>query len=193
MMRKRHYIILAIVAVGLLVCAAVVLRPRQLPLEECSQLYRDYADNPHVTVAFIKDFPVNDTLRVDVTTLQATTDSAWYALLQDFGAPEELIEMYKSDREFFEGKKAKVVTMFSIDKNNLRKRVPFNDPDSRIVKVSYEKMSLCVFNTENENIKKTIKSNEIINLKTKNDESEIQKIGTPHSADSGRCRLPERK
>ena len=93
-MKKRHYILLAIVAVGLLVCAAVALRPRQLPLEECSQLYRDYAHNPHVTVAFIKDFPVNDTLRVDVTTLQATDSTGWHSLMLYFGYTEEMIDNY---------------------------------------------------------------------------------------------------
>lgn len=148
MMRKRHYIILAIVAVALLVCAAVVLRPRQLPLEECSQLYRDYADNPHVTVAFIKDFPVNDTLRVDVTTLQATTDSAWVALMVDFGAPKEFIDMYNSDRDFFERDKVNSLTIFYIDKKCIHKRKSKYDPDSWLVIGSFTAKTFCVFMTD---------------------------------------------
>ena len=154
-MKKRHYILLAIVAVGLLVCAGVALRPRQLPPEECSQLYRDYADNPHVAVAFIKDFPVNDTLRVDVTTLQASTDSAWYALLRDFGASEEFIEWYQSNKANLVNDRQNSIFLFSMDKNNPQKRLSENDPDSRLVIGSYAKRTLCVFMTEKK-IRETI-------------------------------------
>ena len=45
-MKKRHYISLAILLVGGLVSAAVLGRPRQLPLEECSPEYLRYKDAP---------------------------------------------------------------------------------------------------------------------------------------------------
>lgn len=83
-MNKRRVIS---VAVCLVVAALVLLvkyHPRTVPIEECSQIYRDYADNPHIAVAFIKDFPVNDTLRVDVTTLQATDSLGWETLKNEF-------------------------------------------------------------------------------------------------------------
>ena len=83
-MNKRRVIS---VAVCLVVAALVLLvkyHPRTVPVEECSQIYRDYADNPHIAVAFIKDFPVNDTLRVDVTTLQATDSLGWETLKNEF-------------------------------------------------------------------------------------------------------------
>lgn len=165
MMRQRHYIILAIVAVGLLVCVAVVLRPRQLPLEECSQLYRDYADNPHVTVAFIKDFPVNDTLRADVTTLQATTDSAWCALLFDFGMPQELIELYNSDKSLFIGEDVNTITKTYIDKNNPKKHLTKVNTDSRLLIMSHAKKTISIFMTEEKNVKEKISLSEIKKLK----------------------------
>lgn len=83
-MNKRRVIS---VAVCLVVAALVLLvkyHPRTVPIEECSQIYRDYADNPHIAVAFIKDFPVNDTLSVDVTTLQATDSLGWETLKNEF-------------------------------------------------------------------------------------------------------------
>ena len=83
-MNKRRVIS---VAVCLVVAALVLLvkyHPRTVPVEECSQIYRDYADNPHIAVAFIKDFPVNDTLRVDVTTLQATDSLGWETPKNEF-------------------------------------------------------------------------------------------------------------
>lgn len=194
-MRKKQkairwgiFLILCLLAVA--VSAYVAYLKHTVPVEECSQLYRDYADNPHVTVAFIKDFPVNDTLRVDVTTLQADSDSAWCALLRDFGAPKEYVDIYKSNKNLFVGEDVNSMIMFSIDKNNPQKRLPDTDSDSRMVIGSHEKMSLCVFLADNSDLKKIIFLNETKKLKNEN---LIQKIGTPRSADSGRCRLPERK
>lgn len=83
-MRKRHYISMAIVFAGLLVSAWILLHPRQLPEEECSDTYRRYEDVEGVAASFIKGFPVNDTLSLDVTTLQATDSAGWERLQEDF-------------------------------------------------------------------------------------------------------------
>ena len=93
-MKKRHYITLAIIVVGLIPCAVLFLHPRQLPLDECSQLYRDFADDPHVSVTFIKDFPVNDTLAVAVTTFQALNSVGWETLKKEFHiiSPSDIIQ-----------------------------------------------------------------------------------------------------
>lgn len=155
-MNKRRVIS---VAVCLVVAALVLLvkyHPRTVPVEECSQIYRDYADNPHIAVAFIKDFPVNDTLAVDVTTLQATTDSAWCALLLDFGMPEEFIELYKSNKESFVGDALSSIVAFSIDKNNPQKHLPKDDPDSRLLVGSHAKKTLCIFMAEEKKDKESI-------------------------------------
>ena len=79
-MNKRNIITVAVCLVAVCLVLVVKCHPRTLPIEECSQVYKDYADDPHVAVAFIKDFPVNDTLRVDVTTLRALEEG-----IQDFG------------------------------------------------------------------------------------------------------------
>ena len=83
-MKKHHYIVLAIVLVGLAVSASFFLFPRQLPLEECSAEFLCYKDVDGIDASFIKDFPVNDTLRLDVTTLQATDSAGWERLKRDF-------------------------------------------------------------------------------------------------------------
>ncbi len=59
-------------------------RPRAVPLDECSELYRRYADCPGVEAAYIKDYRVNDTLTLCATVLEAQTDSAWSELQQTF-------------------------------------------------------------------------------------------------------------
>lgn len=60
--------------------AAAVLVPRM----GVSDLYRRYDGNPHLDVTYLRNFPVNDTLSVDVTLLQARDDEGWDILKEDF-------------------------------------------------------------------------------------------------------------
>jgi hypothetical protein len=85
---KKHHLI------ALLICLAAAAaggwwahRPRPLPVEECSKTYRQYAGVEGIQAAYIRNFQVNDTIFVDVTTLKATTDSAWELLKKDFSIP----------------------------------------------------------------------------------------------------------
>ncbi len=167
-MKKRHYISLAILLVGGLVSAAVLGRPRQLPLEECSPEYLRYKDNPGIKASFVKDFPINDTLAVDVLLLEATSDSAWCALLLDFGASEDLINMYKTDKESLVGENISSFFKFNIDKNNIKKRLPKSNPDSRRVIGSHAKRSLCIFMTDKKAEQENISLNELKKLKDEN-------------------------
>ena len=61
------------------------------PSGETSEVYRHYRDFPGVKAAYIKDMPINDTLRVDMTLLQARDSAAFAALLRDMGRSEENI------------------------------------------------------------------------------------------------------
>ena len=64
--------------------AGIKLWPRIAPPSEVSDLYLHYESNPHLNVAFINDFQVNDSISVDVTTLQALDSSGWETLKKDF-------------------------------------------------------------------------------------------------------------
>lgn len=79
--------------VTLTVCLLIVLGtltvklwPRTVPFDQCSVAYQTYASQPGIRAAFIKDYRINDTVRVDVTLLEAQTDSAWTQLTDDFNA-----------------------------------------------------------------------------------------------------------
>lgn len=86
-MRKRQIIpfLLAVVLLG--GTLAVKLWPRAVPYEECSELYRRYADAEGINATFIKGFHVNDTVDVDVTLLEATDSAGWEKLVSDFNIP----------------------------------------------------------------------------------------------------------
>lgn len=63
---------------------AIKLQPRTVPFYKCSEAYRTYACNPSIDAAFIKDFPINDTLTADVTLLNAKDSAGWEQLKTDF-------------------------------------------------------------------------------------------------------------
>ena len=172
-MKKNRYITLSIVLLCLLVALAggVRLFRYYLPHEgPTDALYEKYKDNPQVKASLLHDFRVNDTLAVETLLLEASTDSAWCALLLDFGMPKEMIEDYLSDKKSFEGTGTNIITLFTIDKNNPQKSLPREEPDSRVVSVSFAKKSLCVFMTEDKTIKETISDGEIHKINNKNNQ-----------------------
>ena len=147
--------------------ALSIFWPRLFPSLYVSDLYRRYENNEYIRATEIHNFRVNDTLAVDALLLDASTDSAWCALLLDFGMPEEMIEMYKSNKEFFMSDGANSIIMLYRDKNNQKKFLPSEDPDSRLVLASFSKQSMCVFLAEDNNKKELIELSEIIKLKPK--------------------------
>lgn len=66
--------------------------PRTVPLEECSEVYKRYCDVEGVSASYVKDFPVNDTLTVGVTLLEATTDSGWAVLSHKFNFSVDMVK-----------------------------------------------------------------------------------------------------
>ena len=83
--------------------AAVILTPRTVPYEQCSDIYRKYAEMDGIEASFIKDYRINDTAFIDATVLEATTDSAWAVLQKDFNVPiipEEYRELFDHSIDF---------------------------------------------------------------------------------------------
>lgn len=83
-MKRRWTITLLAIPVAVLVAMLLTYRHHTVPLEQCSELYRRYQTVEGVKASYIKDFPVNDTLRVDVVLLEATTDAGWDTLKTQF-------------------------------------------------------------------------------------------------------------
>lgn len=80
-MKPRHYIALALTLVGVALVVAMLLLPRPLLPDECSDVYRQYKDTPGIKASFIKDYPINDTTTIDVTMLQAQDSATWSELI----------------------------------------------------------------------------------------------------------------
>lgn len=83
-MKRRWTITLLVI---LLAAAGVGLFkywPRTIDDDQCSALYRNYLHSPGIQSTYIKGKRLNDTLRIDITLLQATTPQGWEQLQKDF-------------------------------------------------------------------------------------------------------------
>ena len=141
---KILYIVPALLAVAAIL--AMRLYPRTVPIEECSDVYKRYCAAEGVEAAYVKDFRVNDTVELDVTFLEAATDSAWRMLRKDFGIedmPPEYAEFDKgADEHTIEFWRAPKANPYSIAK---RPR-----PNNVFVAVSRHKRQICIFHTLSE-------------------------------------------
>ena len=83
--RTLIIIILSLLLVG--GAAAWKFLPHTLSYDECSDVYRHFADMrlPGVRVTYVQDKVINDPLRLPVTVLQAETDEGWAAIDSLFG------------------------------------------------------------------------------------------------------------
>jgi hypothetical protein len=93
--------ILAVVVLG----GTLTLRlfPRTLSADQCSDLYRKYANTDGINASFINNKHINDSIFVDMTILQAVSDSGWALLLRDFNLsepPQDVIDFVGPDFMF---------------------------------------------------------------------------------------------
>ena len=87
-MKRRWIITLTLIPAIVVVVALVVYGLHTVPSSQCGDIYRYYENNPHLSVTYIKDFPVDDTLTVAVTTLTATDAAGWDTLTAAFYIPK---------------------------------------------------------------------------------------------------------
>ena len=101
MKKSSIYIIFVLVVVAAIVAGlAVRYVPSVVPYWQCSEVYKRYSKVEGVRASYIKDYRINDTLTLGVTLLEATTDSGWAMLQEDFGLPvipKELEELFCGD------------------------------------------------------------------------------------------------
>ena len=72
------------------------------PSGETSEVYRQYRHQPGVRAAFIRQMPINDTLRLDMTLLEAEDSASFAALLRAMGKSEEFIRDMATLRTMYE-------------------------------------------------------------------------------------------
>ena len=97
---KRAWLITIIICLVLLGGGgAVLLLPQVVPFDQCSDVYKRYADMDGVDATFIKDYKVNDTVTVRATLLETKDTTLWDSMCCNFGI--SLFSMYP--KEYREG------------------------------------------------------------------------------------------
>ena len=92
--KPKQFLLPAIIFLAIvLVALAVRLWPRTVPFDQCSDLYKQYANVEGIDATFIKDYKINDTVFVDVTLLEAIDSVGWDILKTDFKVPPHPLEL----------------------------------------------------------------------------------------------------
>ena len=83
-MRKRYTISILAILLTALCALHLGCIMHTVSLSECSDIYRRYAHATGIDASYVKDYHLNDSIRVSVTLLQATDTAAWRQLTDDF-------------------------------------------------------------------------------------------------------------
>lgn len=158
---KKSWSITILVCLLILGGGALILGwPRTVPFDQCSDLYKQYVAVEGINATYIKDYKVNDTVFVDVTLLEAKTDSAWTVLQTDFNVPiipeeyRELVASYSS------------VDFWLASKNNHRDRTDTIISHNDIIVMSRQMQTICICHIENKRQSDAIMNKETHDLKT---------------------------
>ena len=132
---KIWYKILLVAAAVLAV--GVAMWRYTAPQRHVSDLYRHYEYADGIAASYIHNFPVNDTLRLDVTLLEATTDSAWQALCSDFAITNivDTIKQIAPD----------VVFSRQVNRRNYTQVIIGDSPDAEILAISCDTKTFSIF------------------------------------------------
>ena len=150
-MKKRTRILLTVLVCSFLVGVALVYRYMQyvVPYWQCSEVYKRYHKVEGVQATYIKNYPVNDTLTIGVTLLEATDSAGWEYLKQAFAISTEMVRAAEKIPSFD-------VWIRQTLKDHPEIRYDENDDSSsdtkevEIVAISNSKQEICVLHTQNE-------------------------------------------
>ena len=156
MKRNWPYYIVALCLA--LLCVLLFRYPgRVFPSGDFSEVYRHYCDREDLRVEFFKDFRIDDSTTVDVTTLTARDSASWEALLREMNVNELFIEL---DRESAK-KGNSVITFYICKKNHPEKHSEIDDPNIDMVLYTYKEKTLYVFNIESKRQKYIIQTHKV--------------------------------
>ena len=159
---KRSWLITIFICLLLLGGGAVLFLPQVVPFDQCSDVYKKYAGMDGVDATFIRDYKVNDTVYVDVTYIEATTDSSWNEIKRDFQIPipPEIMDLYDSNS----------VDLKFAPHNNYSSPKDSILINNDIIVFAYFKQTVLVFDIKDEKQSDAIINRQIINTINKKNE-----------------------
>ena len=108
---------------------------------ELSEVYNRYKDRDDLRVAFVKDYRIDDSTTVDVTTLTAKDSASWEALLREMNVSDLIIEICNKAAK----KGNYTVAFYNCKKNHPEQHTEIDIPNTDFVLYSYKEYTLYVF------------------------------------------------
>ena len=108
---------------------------------ELSEVYNRYKDRDDLRVAFVKDYRIDDSTNVDVTTLTAKDSAGWEALLREMNVSDLIIEICNKAAK----KGNYTVAFYNCKKNHPEQHTEIDIPNTDYVLYSYKEYTLYVF------------------------------------------------
>lgn len=131
--------------------AGVLLWPRTVPLGQCSEVYKTYANNPGIKASFIKDFLINDSVTVDVTLLEAVDSNGWNTLVTDMNLG---IEDSSTRSDIANG--MDLITVKQVEKGVYSKPIATSSGNVDIVATSHLRKEVSIFHSKDRKEKHAI-------------------------------------
>ncbi len=126
-------------------CVLAVVAVKYLPALLCgggeSEVYHRYEHRDDLKVGFVKDYRVDDSTTVDVTTLTAKDSAGWEALLREMNVSDLIIEICNKAAK----KGNYTVAFYNCKKNHPEQHTEIDIPNTDFVLYSYKEYTLYVF------------------------------------------------
>ena len=136
---KRWLITLLLVA-AVATAAGVVVWRHVLPMLQVSDIYRRYEHVDGIAASYIHNYPVNDTLTLDVTLLEVSDSAVWEQVCEELDLltmadiPEEYRERFFTPNGF----------MLHTEQDTVRK---YGEHRRTVFICSYYNRSVCIFHS----------------------------------------------
>ncbi|MBO7489442.1 MAG: hypothetical protein J6T88_04100 [Bacteroidales bacterium] len=158
-MKKVITFTLALIALTLLSISVLLTTKRYSAV---SEVYHHYKGHDDLCVGFVKDYRIDDSTTVDVTTLTAKDSASWENLMREMNVNE--LTIVKQRKAVEEGNA--IVSEYYCAKNHPEKRVSLKEcMDFDLVIYSYFEKTIYVFNAKTQEQGRRIqahKNNEIL-------------------------------
>ncbi len=126
-------------------CVLAVVAVKYLPALLCgggeSEVYHRYEHRDDLKVGFVKDYRIDDSTTVDVTTLTAKDSAGWEALLREMNVSDLIIEICNKAAK----KGNYTVAFYNCKKNHPEQHTEIDIPNTDYVLYSYKEYTLYVF------------------------------------------------
>ena len=120
--------------------AAVILWPRS----DDASLSRHYNHIPGIKATYFKDYPINDTLSINITLLQALDSAGWRTLRNDFN----IAELDPALQQLIDSSLDPLFT-HRVNKDDYTQSVDSTCPNSQLLAFSYKSQTVTLFHVTN--------------------------------------------